>query len=92
MKIRPAGIITKIVIVALILYASISLFNLKSRIDDARADLSSLQFEVEQTERKNAELQYEIEHSEDDVTIENVARTKLGLVSPGEKVFYVISN
>ena len=92
MKIKPAGIITKIVIVALILYASISLLNLKGRVADARADLSSLQAEVDQTERKNAELQYEIEHSEDKDTIENVARNKLGLVSPGEKVFYVISN
>ena len=34
----------------------------------------------------NAELQYQIDHSEDDDMIESVAREKLGLVKPGEKI------
>ena len=36
----------------------------------------------------NAELQYGIDHSTDDHTIEDIAREKLGLVKPGEVIFY----
>ena len=39
-----------------------------------------------------AELQYQIDHSEDDDMIESVAREKLGLVKPGEKIFYDTSD
>ena len=46
--------------------------------------------EAETLSRKNAEYRYEIEHSNDHKTIENVARNRLGLVMPGEKVFYDI--
>ena len=37
-------------------------------------------------------LQYQIDHSEDDDMIESVAREKLGLVKPGEKIFYDTSD
>lgn len=92
MKLRPAGMITKIVIIALILYAGISLLSLKARIEDAREDMGEMQAKVEKARQENAELQYEIEHSEDEATIEDIARNKLGLVKPGEKIFYDVSN
>jgi cell division protein FtsB len=37
-------------------------------------------------------LSYDIAHSGDDATIEDIARDKLGLVKPGEKIFYDIGN
>jgi len=92
MKMKPAGIITKIVIVAIILYAGISMLTLKTRIEEAREEMSVLQTQVDQTALKNAELEYEISHSADEATIEDVARNKLGLVNPGEKIFYDVSN
>ena len=42
--------------------------------------------------QENAELQYDIDHAGDVDTIEEIARTKLGLVRPGEKIFYDVSN
>lgn len=39
-----------------------------------------------------AELQYQIDHSDDDDMRESVAREKLGLVKPGEKIFYDTSD
>ena len=36
----------------------------------------------------NAALEYEIDHCQDPETLEKVAREKLGLVLPGEIVFY----
>ena len=46
--------------------------------------------DVEDAQQENARLEYEIEHSEDPETMEQIAREKLGLVKPGEKIFYDI--
>lgn len=92
MKLKRASIITKIVIMALIVYAGISLLSLKSQISQARLQSEALQEQVAQTAQENAELEYDIEHSEDPETIEDIARNKLGLVKPGEKIFYDVSN
>ena len=92
MKLRRASIITKIVIMALIVYAGISLLSLKGQISQAREEAAALQAQVDQTARENAELEYDIQHSEDPETIEDIARNKLGLVKPGEKIFYDVSN
>ena len=42
--------------------------------------------------RQTRQLQDQIDHSEDDDMIESVAREKLGLVKPGEKIFYDTSD
>ncbi|NLH00618.1 MAG: septum formation initiator family protein [Clostridiales bacterium] len=92
MKFRRASLITKIVILAIILYAGISLVSLKVQIADAREKRDELQSEVDNVLQTNTELQYAIEHSTDPETIEDIARNKLGLVKPGEKIFYDVSN
>lgn len=92
MKLKRAGIITKIVIVAMIVYAAVSLTGLKQQIDSAKTHQQELQQSVEQAMQENAELQYDIEHASDDETIEDIARSKLGLVKPGEVIFYDQSN
>ena len=92
MKLKKAGIITKILIFALIVYASVTLINLRTQIDAARSEQEALQQQVEEIETSNAELMYEIEHSDEDDTIADVARDDLGLVAPGEKVFYDTGN
>ena len=91
MRLKRAGIITKIVILALVLYAIISLVTLSQDIVSGREEKSRLEAEVARLQRDNAALEYEIEHSGDDATIESIARSKLGLVRPGEKIFYDIS-
>ena len=92
MKLKRASILTKIVILALCAYAVISLLHLKSRLREAEDYNTGLQRQVVQAEQENAGLRYEIEHSGDDATIEDVAREKLGLVKPGEKIFYDVGN
>lgn len=92
MKLKRAGIITKLVIFALIVYASMTLINLRTQIDAARSEQEALKQKVTQIETSNAELKYEIEHSDDQDTIADVARDDLGLVAPGEKVFFDTGN
>jgi len=87
MRLKRAGIITKIVIFALIVYASVTLVNLRAQIDAARTQQLAYQEKVTQLETSNAEYQYKIDHKDDKDTIADVARNDLGYVEPGEKVF-----
>ena len=55
---------------------------------------ASVQLELKQAElqRQNTEFEEKQAHSRDDATIESIARERLGLVMPGEIVFYFISD
>jgi len=92
MKIKRASIIIKVVIIAIIIYAAISLASINNQIADARADQTELEALVEETMQTNAKLEYDIDHATDDETIESLARSKLGLVKPGEIIFYDQNN
>ena len=56
------------------------------------AQISQLEQQAQELTEENAALEYQIAHSEDDETKEEIARDKLGLVKPGEKIFYDTSN
>ena len=92
MKLRRASIFTKIAVLALIVYACVSIAGLNAQMSQAEEQKRQLQQQVDDAARTNAELQYQIEHSTDDKTIEEVARDKLGLVMQGEKIFVDIGN
>ena len=85
---KRSKLITKIIVFALVIYAGISLIALRGRIDTARQELDSVRRRVAEMEVANAELEYEIEHYNDPDVIANIARSRLGLVMPGEIVYY----
>lgn len=88
MKVRRANILTKLIISALVVYAVVSLIKMQERIERAEQSRDALAEQVRGIEADNASLAYKVEHSSDRETIEDVARSKLGLVLPGEIVFY----
>ena len=92
MKVKKTSVVTKIVIVALIVYAVVSLISVRGKTAHALQQKTELQQKVTQMAEANAELKYGIDHSTDDQTIENIAREKLGLVKPGEVIFYDTGN
>lgn len=92
MKLKRAGILSKLLILVIVGYALYSIASVRVNIADAQNNLTSLTQQVEDAQQENARLEYEIEHSEDPETIEQIAREKLGLVKPGEKIFYDIGN
>jgi cell division protein FtsL len=92
MRLKRAGFITKIVVLALLIYAAISLLNLRSQITSAEAERNSLQQQVAEQKQKNTDLSDDIENSDDPARMDEVARDKLGLVLPDEKVFYNIGS
>ena len=91
MKFKRSGIITIAIILALVVFAVIRLNTIRSQIEDAEAKNKELQEQYDILTQENAELEYETEHSTDPETIEDVAREKLGLVRPGEKIFVDIN-
>ena len=92
MKLKRSSIFTKIVIIALIAYAAVMLVRMQGRIAEAEADRAVLQAKVDAALLENAELEYDIAHAGDPEIIAEIARSKLGLVMPGEKIFYDVSN
>lgn len=91
-KFKKASIFTTLVIAVLMVYALISLFVVHRQTRQLQDRAATLQQQVSEMTQANAELQYQIDHSEDDDMIESVAREKLGLVKPGEKIFYDTSD
>ena len=88
MRFRRASWLTALVIVGLIAYACIALMNMRSKVAQANTTEAELREQIEQIQEENAALQYAIEHRDDDKTIEDIARDKLGMVKEGEKVFH----
>lgn len=85
---KRAGLLTKIVILAMLIAVAISLLELNSRVEQATAERESLARLVAAQTQTNADLSEAIENSGDPDWIEEVARDRLGLVRQGEIVFY----
>ena len=92
MKLKRASIFTKIVLLAVIVYAVVMLVDTRARVAEAEADRAALQAQVDAVRQENAELKYDIDHAGDPEVLAEIARSKLGLVKPGEKIYYDVRN
>ena len=88
MRLPRSKLITKIIVFALIIYAGISLITLRGRIDEVREELYDVRRAVAEQEIANAQLEYDIENYNEPDVKANIARSNLGLVLPGEIVFF----
>jgi cell division protein FtsB len=92
MKHRRSGfyIVTGLILSTLLIYAVVSLAKMNERIETAEAVRDTLAAQAQDLAVGNASLEYEIEHCDDLDMVERVARDKLGLVLPGEIIYYDI--
>lgn len=90
-KTKKAGLLTKLVILALLIYLATSLLNLQGRIRETQAERDTLSRQVAEQTQTNADLAEDVANPDDPDRIADIARDKLGLVVPGEKVI-VITN
>ena len=88
MRVSRSKTITRIIVFALIVYAGITLLTLRGRIEDVREELQNVRKAVAEIEISNSELEYEIENHDEPNVIAGIARSDLGLVLPGEIIFY----
>lgn len=91
---RPhkAGFFTKVLILVLLAALGWQLYRLHGQVADARTEQEQLTQQVAAQQQKNDTLQKSIDDGGNADEMEKIARDELGLVSPGEKVFYDVSN
>lgn len=88
MRIQRASILTKLVVLALLIGTATALLGMRGQIQTAQADLAELQAQVAAQKQTNADLADAVENSGDPERQADIARSKLGLVEPGEYIFY----
>lgn len=86
---KKAGLITKLLVCILLAYTVYMLINMQGRICSVNEEVIGLNQQVEAQIQRNAALAEAIENSSDENHKMDVAREKLGLVVPGEKVFEI---
>lgn len=86
MRFTKASFLTKIVVLIMLIAASVTLLRLQGQIAAAQAERDELQLQLARQVQRNADLQDAVDHSEDPDRQADVARSELGLVTPGEKI------
>lgn len=92
MKFGRSSLITKLVILALAVYATVTLVTLQSQISDKRAEAAALSAQITACQQENQRLSDAIEDANTASGVQDIARGKLDLVTEGELVFYDIGN
>ena len=91
MKLKRAGFLTKIVVLALLIYMATSLLDLRGQIQTAQVQRDTLARQVSDQRLENQELEAPIENSDDPEMLEQVAREK-GHVKQDEIVCIDVAN
>ena len=89
---KRTSLLTMLVIAILIALVGVQLIHLRSQIDDARSQLTALQSDLDAAKQENDALASALEKADDPEYLQELAREQLDMVSPGEKVFYDVSN
>lgn len=92
MKVKRAGVGTKLLVLVLLVAAVTGLLSLRSQLAAAQMRRDRLQEQVQSQVEANTTLADTIAHSDDPEYIENIARSKLGLLEPDEIRFVDTSN
>ena len=88
MRFKRSSLLTKILILALVVYATVTLVSLQAQVTEKNAEAEVLQSQIDTEKQENFRLEQAIDNLDTQEGIEAVARQKLGMVSRGEIVFY----
>jgi len=89
-KFRRSSLLSKLIILALIAYATVTLISLQTQITDTLSASQQLENEIVSLTEQNMQLTDQIAQVNTIEGVTDIARTKLGLVTEGEIVFYDI--
>ena len=87
MRVKRAGAATKLLVLVLLAAVAIALLSTQAKLSAAQADRDALIRQVQEQREANAALQDGIDHSGDPEYLADIARSRLGLVEPGEIEF-----
>jgi len=91
MRFKRAGFLTKIVVLALLIYMATSLLDLRGQIQATQSQRDELAQQVADQRLKNQELSDAVENSGDPEMLERVARDK-GYVKQNEVLYFDVAN
>ena len=91
-KKQGGGTLPKLLLLALLLLIGAHLLNLRQEISRAEAEKQTLSAQLEQQQRENDSLSSALEKADDPEYLQELPREQPDTVSPGEKVFYDVSN
>lgn len=87
---KPPHVSLAVIVLVLVILAAMGwrLNGLRAQLETAKFEKDRYQDQVEAMEEKNASLSAELEEGPTEEKIEEIARNDLGMVLPGEYVFY----
>ena len=91
MEFKRAGFLTKIVVLALLIYMATSLLELRGKIQEVQAQRDDLACQVTDQRLENQKLADAIANSDDPEMLERVARDR-GYVEKDETLFIDVAN
>jgi len=87
---RKDFLLNPVVIIIVVIIALIAAFNFYQnmrRMNQLETKIEKIETQIAEAEAENNKLKRQLENSSSNEYIEEVAREKLGLVKPGEKMF-----
>jgi cell division protein FtsL len=87
MKTKRAGLSTKLVLLILMLAVALALLSVRARLEQAQEQLDAVKLQVQAQTGINEALRQDIAQSDSAQNVADIAREKLDLVEPDEKVF-----
>lgn len=84
---RKFSLITKLILLAVMAYAIVTIVSLQPKIDAQRAENKTLSDEISALEQDNAALQEDIEALGSDESVMEIARAQLNYVLDGEIIY-----
>ena len=87
---KKVGLVIRILFLVLLAYMIITLISVRQKISAANADVETLTQQVSDQTQANTALENAIENRDDPSFLEDLAREKLGLVGPNDRVFHII--
>ncbi|MFI3312816.1 MAG: septum formation initiator family protein [Eubacteriales bacterium] len=92
MKFIRSPLALKLAVLIVVIYATVSLVSLQQETSELELQATVLQEELTAAQQTNSQLTEAIAEVDSDESVAEIARNKLGLVSPGEIVFYDVGN
>ena len=86
---RPGSRLTVLILAALLIGISLQIFRMFGQLQSARAEEAVYAQQLEALRETNRQLREDLDNSGSQALIEDIARDKLGMVTPGEKVFHI---
>lgn len=89
---KRISLFAALVVLFLLWLALWKLVNIRDQLVEARSEQTALTERVARQEQENRSLEAALDRADDPEYLQELARDQLGMVSPGQKDFYDVSN